>query len=49
MWDAGNWDGADWVAMSVMMVVFWGGLIGGLVWAVRAWSPRRTHSHRISD
>jgi len=24
MWDHGGWDDGDWLAMSLMMVVFWG-------------------------
>jgi len=31
----GGWGAGSWVAMSVMMVVFWGGLITLGVWLVR--------------
>ena len=30
-----GWGAGDWLAMSVMMLVFWGGLAALLVWAVR--------------
>ena len=39
-WDHGGWGGGwgagDWLAMSVMMVVFWGLLIAVVVWVVRS-------------
>lgn len=31
-----NWGAAGWVAMSLMMLLFWGLLIGLVVWAVRS-------------
>jgi putative membrane protein len=31
-----NWGAAEWVAMSLMMLLFWGLLIGLVVWAVRS-------------
>lgn len=34
-WVNGGWSGGDWVAMSTMMVLFWGGLIALTVWIVR--------------
>lgn len=35
-WDAGPWGLGTWFMMSLMMVVFWGGLIVLLVWLVQA-------------
>jgi putative membrane protein len=39
MWygDGSSW--AGWLVMSLMMLIFWGGLIGLVVWLVR--QPRR--------
>jgi putative membrane protein len=34
-YDNANWDAADWLAMSLMMLLFWGLLTGLVVWAVR--------------
>ncbi len=47
MWGWGNgmgWGG--WLAMSLMMVVFWGLIIALVVWAVRQFRP--TPEHRSS-
>jgi putative membrane protein len=33
--------GTGWIWMTVMMVVFWGGLIALAVWAIRAFGPPR--------
>lgn len=33
-WDDG-WGGGGWIVMSLMMLVFWGGLIALVVWLVR--------------
>jgi putative membrane protein len=33
-WNDG-WGVGSWIAMSVMMVVFWGGLIALVVWLIR--------------
>jgi len=30
-----SWGAGDWVAMSLMMLVFWGALVAGAVWLVR--------------
>lgn len=35
MWH-GDWNGADWAWMSLMMLLFWAVLIGGIVWVARA-------------
>ena len=40
-WSHGGWDAGDWLAMSLMMIVFWGLVIALVVWAVRS-----THSDR---
>ncbi len=36
MWDYGSAGGWSWVWMTVMMVVFWGGLVSLVVWAIRS-------------
>jgi putative membrane protein len=35
MWNNGAWGAGDWLAMSLMMVAFWGLLIALIVWLVR--------------
>jgi putative membrane protein len=40
-WDHGGWGAGDWVAMSLMMVVFWGGLVALVVWLVRSFRDDR--------
>ena len=36
MWvDDGGWGAGQWVVMSLMMLVFWGGLIALVVWLFR--------------
>jgi putative membrane protein len=35
-WDNGGWGAGGWLVMSLMMVVFWGGLIALLVWLVQS-------------
>jgi putative membrane protein len=40
-WNQG-WSTGDWVAMFLMMAVFWGALIAVVVWAVRSLRPDRT-------
>lgn len=32
-WGSGSW--VSWLLMSVMMLVFWGGIIALVVWAIR--------------
>ena len=34
-WGNGGWSAGDWVAMSTMMILFWGLLVAVAVWAVR--------------
>lgn len=43
MWN-GDWGVGSWIAMSLMMVVFWGGLIALVVWLVRS-----SHNTRPAD
>jgi putative membrane protein len=38
MWDSG-WSGADWVWMSVGMLVFWTLVVAGVVWLLRTLRP----------
>jgi putative membrane protein len=38
-WNHGGWGAGDWLAMSFMMVVFWGLLIALVVWLVRGNRP----------
>ena len=35
MWNHGGWGGADWMLMGFGMLVFWGLVVAGIVWAVR--------------
>ena len=32
----GNWGVGEWLAMGAMMLVFWGLLIGLVIWAIRS-------------
>lgn len=41
---SGGWNGGDWVAMVLMMLAFWGVVVGVVVWALR--SGRRTDDGR---
>lgn len=42
MMDWGNgWSTGDWIAMSLMMTLFWGAVIGVVVWAVVSLRPDR--------
>lgn len=34
-WGNGGWSAGDWVAMSTMMLLFWGVLVAVVVWVVR--------------
>lgn len=48
MWDNGTWGAGDWVAMSLLMVLFWGLLVGFAVWLIRGRgsAPARTDAAR---
>jgi putative membrane protein len=35
-WGDRGWDAGDWLAMSLMMVAFWGLLVALVVWLVRS-------------
>jgi putative membrane protein len=37
-WNHDGWGAGDWLAMSLMMVVFWGLLIALIVWTVRSFN-----------
>jgi len=39
MWH-GNWSGADWVLMSIAMLMFWAAVIAGTLWLIRATRAR---------
>ena len=45
MWWDGGWGAGAWLAMSLMMVVFWGGLVALVVWLVRGFRPDRGPGH----
>jgi putative membrane protein len=40
-----NWGAGWWIVMMVMMVVFWGLVILGVVWLVRSLGPGHRHHH----
>ena len=44
----GNWGVGEWLAMGAMMLVFWGLLIGLVIWAIRSFrnGDRATGSGR---
>ena len=49
-WGNGGWSAGDWVAMSTMMILFWGLLVVVAVWAVRTVrSDRGGASQRMID
>ncbi len=39
-WDHG-WGWGDWLGMSMMMLAFWGAVIGFIVWLIRTNSSRQ--------
>lgn len=39
-WNHGDWSVGSWVSMSLMMLVFWGLIIGLIMWAVRSMSDK---------
>ena len=43
-----NWGAGWWILMMVMMVVFWGLVILGVVWLVRSLGPGHHHHHGAS-
>jgi putative membrane protein len=40
MWHDGDWGAGDWTAMTLMMLLFWGGLIALVVWLARVGGGR---------
>jgi putative membrane protein len=44
MWNHGSWGAGDWLAMTLMMLVFWGGLVVLIVWLVRNYRHETTRS-----
>jgi putative membrane protein len=40
-WDMHDWGGGWWVVMVLVMLLFWGLVIAGIVWAIRAASGPR--------
>lgn len=40
MWH-GNWSGADWMFMSVVMLLIWGALVAGVIWIIRGFGDNR--------
>lgn len=43
-WGDGGWGAGRWVAMSVMMLLFWGLLAAAVYWVVRTARPERGHN-----
>ena len=43
-WGHGAWGAGDWLAMSLMMAVFWGLLIALVIWLVRSYGDEPTRS-----
>jgi putative membrane protein len=41
----GGWGSGGWVAMSVMMLLFWGLIIVGVIAATRSWRPGPHDGH----
>lgn len=39
-WNDGHWGAGDWLAMTSMMVLFWGAVIVLVIWAVRSFAGR---------
>ena len=35
-WGNGGWGAGDWVAMSAVMILFWGAVVALVVWVVRS-------------
>jgi putative membrane protein len=44
MWWHGDWTWWGWLAMTFSMLVFWGVLIAGMVWAIRSFQSGGTPS-----
>ncbi len=48
-WNHAGWGAGDWLAMSLMMLVFWGLVIGLVIWLVRSIRSDRVTDHRPTD
>jgi putative membrane protein len=53
-WHGGGWGPGAWVAMTLMMLLFWGAVVAAIVFAVRAGhrepgsaAPRESDAERI--
>ena len=44
-----DWDGGWWIVMALGMVLFWGLVIGGIVWLVREVGGSHRHAERPPD
>ncbi len=44
MWDWNHWGGAWMIVMMVLMVLFWGGIIALIVWAISRLTRRASKS-----
>ncbi|MCI0890537.1 MAG: hypothetical protein J4O04_06995 [Chloroflexi bacterium] len=49
MYDDGDFWGGWWIIMSIMMVLFWGGVIALVVWVVRQFKGDRTSDRSPLD
>lgn len=47
MWHTG-WSAGDWVLMSAAMLIFWGLVVGGVIWAVRSSRTPADHAQTRS-
>ena len=43
-WGHGGWGGGSWIAMTLVMLTFWGLIIGLIVWGVRSASDKFTQA-----
>jgi hypothetical protein len=49
MWGEGTWTSADWLFMSVMMVLFWALVVGVAVLIVRAGTDRPGRHRQVDS
>ena len=45
----GGWGASQWIGMSLLMLLFWGGLVVLIVWAVRAGSRSEAAMRSTSE
>lgn len=43
-----SWGAGDWFVMSLLMLIFWGALVGGAVWLVRNVRRPLEHSNGVA-